>query len=159
MLHRNLRVPLLLLCAAFLIPAGHAQTAKTITIRILDSKTARPVAVTNFLVRINHEQTVHANWVTQNENRTATLTVPAEATVVSIQATYDSAMQIFVSCDSIQDKQNPQAQWYTVSTILTSGVVAPNGCSKMKETAKPGEFIVFVRKANFRERTHDDFSY
>jgi hypothetical protein len=152
-------VPLLILCAAFLAPALHTQTARTITIRILDSKTARPIAVTNFLARINHQKAIHADWVTQNENRSATLTVPADATVVSIQATYDSAMQIFVNCDSVVDKQNPQAQWYSVSTILTSGVVAPNGCSKMKETAQPGEFVIFVRKANFRERTQDDFSY
>jgi hypothetical protein len=160
MLRPNLRLPLLLLCATLLAPAGHAQTAGTITIRILDSKTARPVAVTNFLVRINHQPANHADWVRQNEDRTATLTVPADANVVSIQATYDSAMQIFVNCDSmLQDKQNPQSQWYSVSTILTSGVVAPNGCSKMKETVQPGEFIFFVRKANFRERTQDDFSY
>ncbi len=157
MLRRNLRVTLLILCAAFLVPAVHAQTARTITIRMLDSKTARPIVPTNFLVRINHQQTIHANWITQNENRTATLTVPADATVISIQATYDSAMQIFVSCDSIEDKQNPQAQWYPVSTILASGVVAPNGCSKMKETAQPGEFIFFVRRANFRERTQEDY--
>ncbi len=164
MFRLTLRVPLLMLCvaalcAAFLAQTEHAQTARTITIRILDSKTARPIAATNYLVRINHQPAVHADWVHQNEDRSATLTVPADATVVSIQATYDSAMQIFVNCDSVLDKQNPQDQWYSVSTILNSGVVAPNGCSKMKETAHPGEFIFFVRKANFRERTQDDFSY
>jgi hypothetical protein len=159
MLRRNLRVPLLIVCAALLAPAGHAQTWKTITIRILDSKTARPVVPTNFLVRINHQQTIHANWVTLNENRTATLAVPADATVVTIQATYDSAMQVFFNCDAALDKENPQPHWYPVSTILASGVVAPNGCSKMKETAQPGEFIFFVRRASFRERTQDDFSF
>ncbi len=156
MLRRNLSVTLLILCAAFLAPAMHAQAARTITIRILDSKTARPLVPSNFLVRVNHQQTIHADWVTQNENRTATVTLPADATVISIQATYDSAMQTFVNCDSMKDKQNPQAQWYPVSTILASGIVAPNGCSKMTETAKPGEFIFFVRKANFRERTQED---
>lgn len=159
MLRRNLCVPLLLVCAAFLAPAWNAQTAKTVTIRILDGKSARPVAVTNFLVRINHQPTIHADWVHQNEDRSATLTVPADAAVVTIQATYDSAMQIFVNCDSALDKGNPQPHWYPVSTILASGVVAPNGCSKMKETAQPGEFIFFVRRANFRERTQDDFSF
>jgi hypothetical protein len=154
-----MRVHLLLLCASLLISAGYAQSARPITIRILDSKTARPVVPTNFLVRINHQKDIHANWVTQNENRTATLTIPADATVISIQATYDGAMQIFVNCDTVIDQQNPQQHWYPVSTILTSGIVAPNGCSKMKDTAQPGELILFVRKANFRERTQDDFSY
>ena len=157
MLRPALRVPLLLFCAAFLVPTWHAQTSHTITIRILDSKTARPVVPTNFLVRINHQKTVHADWVVLNEDRTATLTLPADATVVTMQATYDSAMQIYVNCDTMKDKQNPQAQWYPVSNILASGVVAPNACTNMKETAKPGEFIFFVRKANFRERTQEDF--
>jgi hypothetical protein len=156
------RVLLLMLCAtalslALFAQTGPAPTGKTITIRVLDAKTAHPVIPTNFLVRINHQQTIHANWVTQNENRSATLTVPADATVVSIQVTYDSAMETFISCDSFKDKQDPQAQWYPVSKIFTSGIVAHNYCSKMIETAHPGEFIFFVRKANFRERTQEDF--
>ena len=158
------RVPLLVLCvaalcAAFIAQTGHAQTGKTITIRILDGKTARPIAATSFLVRINHQQTVHADWVLQNEDRSGKLTVPGDAVVVSIRAAYDSSMQMYVNCDAAEEKQNPQEHWYSVSTILASGVVAPNGCSNMKETAQPGEFVFFVRKANFRERTQDDWSF
>ncbi len=157
MIQLVLRLSLLIVCAAFFAPAAQAQSARTITIRILDSKTTRPIGVSNFLVRINHQQTIHANWATQNEDHSAKLTVPADATVVSIQATFDSAMQVFVNCDIVQKKQDLPSQWYSVSKILTSGVVAPNGCSKMKETAQPGEFIFFVRRANCRDRSWDDF--
>ena len=78
-------------CAAWLTPTEHAQTGKTITIRILDSKTARPIAVSNFLVRINHQQAFHGGWVRLNENGSGKFTVPGDAAVVSIHATYDSS--------------------------------------------------------------------
>jgi hypothetical protein len=78
--------------------------------------------------------------------------------MVLIRATYDSAMVTYANCDSAKEKQNPVPHWYDVSTILTSGVVAPNGCSKMTETAKPGEFVFFVRKENWREKMQGDYS-
>lgn len=142
-------------CAAWLTPTEHAQTGKTITIRILDSKTARPIAVSNFLVRINHQQAFHGGWVRLNENGSGKFTVPGDAAVVSIHATYDSSMQMYVNCDSLLEKQNPQEHWYAVSAIFASGVVAPNGCSKMTETAQPGEFVFFVRKQTRREQTRE----
>jgi hypothetical protein len=142
-------------CGTLLTPTERAQTGKTITIRILEGKTARPIAVSNFLVRINHQKTLHGDWVRLNENGSGKLTVPGDADVVSIHATYDSSMQMYVNCDSMQEKRNPQEQWYAVSTILASGVVAPNGCSRMTETAQPGEFVFFVRKQSWREQMRE----
>jgi len=43
-----------------------AQTGKTITLRMMDGKTGRLIATSDFLARIDHQQTVHANWVTMN---------------------------------------------------------------------------------------------
>jgi hypothetical protein len=142
-------------CGAWFTPTEHAQTGKTITIRILDSKTARPIVPSNFLVRINHQPALHGEWVRVNENGSGKLTVPGDADVVSIHATYDSSMQMYVNCDSMQEKQNPQEHWYAVSAILTEGVVAPNGCSKMTETAQPGEFVFFVRRQTWREQMRE----
>jgi hypothetical protein len=111
-----------------------------------------------FLVRINRQDTVHADWVKISEDGPVKLTLPADATVVSIRATYDSAMSTYANCDSAREKQNPVVHWYDVSAILNSGVVAPNGCGKMTETAKPGEFVFFVRKENWREKMKGDYS-
>ncbi len=83
-------------------------------------------------------------------------TVPGDAAVVSIHATYDTSMQMYVNCDSAQGEAEPsRPHWYAVSAILTSGVVAPNGCSKRTETAQPGEFVFFVRKQTRREQTRE----
>ena len=75
------RVLLLLLCmAAFCASCGSllAQTQKTITLRMMDGKTGKLIATSDFLVRIDHQQTVHANWVTMNEDGTGKLTLPGE---------------------------------------------------------------------------------
>jgi hypothetical protein len=141
----------------------NAQIGKAITIRLLDGKTGKPVEPTNYLVRVDHEQTIHANWVVQNEDGTGTLTVPDAASAFSIQATYNSATDIYVNCDSAIAKTNFAKHWYSISEILTSGVVAANHCRKPKDAAKdkfaakPGEFVFFVRKLSAREQFLDDY--
>lgn len=160
-MHRQTRSVLLslvcisALCAEFNAQTVPAQTVKKITVRILDGKTARRLSATNFLVRIDHQDTIHNDWVHMKDDGSGVLTLPAGATVVSIQATYDYSMETYVNCDSARQKQNPQEHWYPVSKIMTSGVVAPNECSKMIETAQPGEFIFFVRKETWREQMND----
>jgi hypothetical protein len=41
---------------------------------------------------------------------------------------------------------------YWVSTIVVSGLVAKNNCSKRTATAKPGELVIFVRPATWWEK-------
>ena len=102
------RVLLLLMCLAALCGSGYAQTEKTITIRMLDSKTGLLIATSNFLVRVNHEETVHGDWVKQNEDGTGKLTLPGDADVVSLRATYESAMYTYSNCDA--DKDRPSSE-------------------------------------------------
>ena len=161
MLRRTHPALSLLFCLAAFCGPLCAQTEKTITIRMLDSKTGILIATSDFLVRINHQETVHADWVRKKEDGTGKLTLPPEAAVLTIQGTYESSMQIYVNCDSATEKVNPIDRWYAVSEILTSGVVAPNGCGKPRDAAKlkpvahPGEFVFFVRKQNWREQAQD----
>jgi hypothetical protein len=118
----------------------------------------------DFQVRVNREQTVHADWVVLKENGTGKLTLPKGATLLSVQGTYNSSTDIYVNCDSVSEKDNPVLHWYEVAEILTAGVVAPNGCvkpavaAKLKSFANPGEFVFFVRKLNWREQMKEDYS-
>jgi adhesin HecA-like repeat protein len=143
-----------------------AQNDKTITVRMLDSRTGKLIATSDFLVRVNHDQTLHGNWIVQNDDGTGKLTVPADAAVLSVQATYDSATMVYVNCDTNKDLGSSDHaaaldHWYPISAILASGVVAPNGCAgkkipeKLQVVAKPGEFVFFVRKRNTREEFKD----
>jgi hypothetical protein len=149
-----------------------AQAGKTVTVRMIEGRTGRLIATTDFLVQINHQQEQHANWVTLNEDGTGKLALPANATEISIHGLYDSSMSIYVNCDSekgkgilenqglLQTEVSPD-RWYSISDILTSGIVAPNGCLKKKDAdkqkvaPKPGEFIFFVRRKNWREDSQD----
>ena len=167
MLRLTHRVLTLLLCmAAFCGCSGLllAQTEKTITLRMLDNKTGKLIATSDFLVRVDHEQTVHANWVALNENGTGKLTLPKGASLLSIQGTFNSSMDIYVNCDLANGKEPPIVRWYAVAEILATGVAAPNGCgkpsaaAKLKPDVKPGEFVFFVRKPSLREQMADDFT-
>ncbi len=152
---------MLLVLAVPLCNSQQPQGTKTITIRILDSKTERPLATTGFLIRVNHLATIHADMSKENEDLTGTLTLPADAKEVSIHASYDSAMEIYVNCDAEIEKA-PGDLWYSVSDILNKGIVTPNGCANAKSLAKfklrdpkPGEIILFVRTLNWKERAKD----
>jgi hypothetical protein len=176
------RAFILLVCMTAFCGWLHAQTGKTITLRMLDGKTGKLIETSNFLVRIDHEPAVHADWVVQNVDGTGKLTLPRNASVLSIQATYDSAMLIYVNCDTAGGKANPGALWYSVAEILTLGVATPNSCEKPADAAKfktlaklkpgakrtpgdkpalvvnPGEFVFYVRKQNWREQIREDYS-
>jgi PKD repeat protein len=143
-----------------------AQSQKTITVRMLDSKSGNLIATSQFLVRIDHQETVHGNWVVKNEDGTGKLTVPASADVLSIHATYEDTTQVYVNCDANKDVGTSAHaagldHWYKISGILTSGVVAPNACvgkkvpDKLQVVAQPGEFVFFVRKLNVKEQFQD----
>ena len=173
----------LLLCMAAVGGSARAQSEKTITIRMLDAKTGLPIESSSFLVQINHQKTVHPDWVQQSEDKTeksqdedntgtprnkkskktppvedksVTLKLPADATAVLIHATYDSALRTYINCDAAKDKPAPVDHWYAVSDILATGVVAPNECGKSKATAKPGEFVFYVRQLNWMEQWKDE---
>ncbi len=133
---------------------------------MLDSKSGHLIATSNFLVRINHLEAVHADWVKQNEDGTGSLTLPAAAEVVSIHATYDSATLIYANCDTNKDHGSADhaaapGLWYPIADILAKGVVAPNACvgkripDRLQVVAKPGEFVFFVRPLNSFERFRD----
>ena len=70
------------------------------------------------------------------------------------RATYHQSMDIYINCDAGKEKDTHTLHWYSISDILNSGVAAPNECYKGKyedsahATAKPGEFIFFVRESD-----------
>jgi hypothetical protein len=149
---------ILLFCMAFLCGGMLAQTNKTVTIRVLDGKTGKPLLASGYLVRIDREQTVHANWAVENEDGTGKLTLPATAALFSIRATYDESTQTYVNCDSSTASALPVDRWYSISEILASGIVVSNNCgkpsdaAKIKPVAKPGELVVLVRRMSTQEQ-------
>jgi hypothetical protein len=143
-------------CVGSFCGSACAQTAKTVTLRMLDSKTGILIASSSFLVRVNHMEAVHSNWVRQNDDGAGKLTLPSDAAEVSIHATYESATLTYVNCDSDKERGSPEHtaspdHWYSVEKIESAGVVAQNNCVgkkvpvKLQVVANPGEFVFFVR--------------
>jgi hypothetical protein len=152
---------MLLVLAVPFCSSQQLEVTKTITIRLLNSKTERPIATTGFLIRVNRLSTVHADLAKQNDDLTGTLTLPADAKEISIHASYDDAMSIYINCD-VELEKAPGDLWYSVSEILNKGIVTPNGCANTKALAKfklrdprPGEIILFVRPLNWKEKAKD----
>jgi len=162
LVRRSHRAFLLFVIVGALCAPIVAQTENTITVRMLDTRTGMLIATSNYLVRINHQTEEHGDWIKRNEDGTGTLTLPAEADVLSIHATYESATVAYVNCDSSKDRGSADhaafpTHWYPVAAILSTGVVAPNNCvgkkvpEKLQVVAKPGEYVFFVRPRSARE--------
>jgi adhesin HecA-like repeat protein len=162
---KSQRVFVIAACLAAFCLSICAQKETTITVRMLDNRTGLLIASSNYLVRIDHRQEEHGNWIVKNEDGSGNLTLPADAEVVSLHATYESAMLIYANCDADKDRGSAehapsQDRWYSVATILSSGIVAPNSCigkkvpEKLQVIAKPGEFVFFVRPLTAREKLH-----
>ena len=135
-------------CIVAICAQLHAQDAKLITVQLRDGKTGAPITPSNFLLRVDHFDTIHSEWVKIYDNGTVLVRVPDDANVVSLQATYGSGMSTYINCDAAKQKDKEKASWYPIDLILKSGLVAPNECGKTQYSAKPGEFIFFVRKRN-----------
>lgn len=140
-----------LACAIALCASLHAQDANVIHIRVLDGKTGLPVKPSNFLVLVDHHETVHNEWVHINDDGTVLVNLPASAAEISVKATYNKSMDTFVNCDAAKENDKERDIWYPIPAIVKTGTVAPNECSKTNYTAKPGEFVFFVRKRDWHE--------
>jgi hypothetical protein len=128
-----------------------AQDGNTITVKLMEGKNGAALTPSNFVVRIDRQDAAHNEWVQMNDDGTAVVTVPAGAKEISVQATYDSSMETFVNCDAAKEKDRYTAHWYAIADILKTGMVAPNECGKTRTSAKPGEFIFFARKRDWRD--------
>ncbi len=141
-----------LLCAAVLCAGLHAQSENSIRIRLLDGKTGLPLKAANYLVRVDHHDTAHNDWVQMNDDGTVIVTLPSDAREIAVKATYDLSIETYINCDVAKETDKERDIWYPISQILQSGLVAPNECSQTHYTAKPGEFVFFVRKRTWREQ-------
>jgi hypothetical protein len=136
-----------------------AQETKTITLKVFDGKTGHPIMATGYQVRADHLKAVHNDWVKQNDDGSADLTIPSDVHEISIHLAYDNSMEIYVNCDA--QKNTFGDVWYLVPQIMSEGMVMANGCGhakvneKYKTTALPGELIMFVREKNWFERGKD----
>jgi hypothetical protein len=152
---------LTLILAAPVCPPLHAQATHSVTILMLDGKTGKPIVPSNFLVRIDHLNAVHSEWISINDEGLGEVTVPAQTKYLSVQGAYNNSMDTYVNCDAAMQKDVHTLHWYTVADVLAKGINTPNECYKGKYaestilTTKPGLFVFYVRKDNWHEVPED----
>jgi hypothetical protein len=138
-------------------PAG-APAGTVLTIRMFDGHTARALMPNNLLVRLDHKDDIHSETLHIDDQGIGTVTVPAGASFLSVQGTYNDGMEIYVNCDSGMEKNLSARHWYPIADILSTGVIAPNECDKGKFERnpriplKPGEFDFFVHKISIKDQ-------
>lgn len=129
---------------------------RTITIRMLDSKTGQPITTSEIEVTIKASQTSAPTkgtspiYVHPDESGVGEATFSITASDLAVYA--PDGVWGYVNCDSLKDHGSWQKHFYSISKILASGIAAPNFCSKRKIVAKPGEFLFFVRSMTFWEK-------
>jgi len=134
----------------------HAQDdAKLITVQLRDGKSGLLITPSNFLLRIDHSDTIHNEWVKIYDNGTVMVKVPDDAKVLSMQATYDNGMSTYINCDAAKLSDKERQIWYQIDKILKTGAAATNQCGKVQYKPEPGQFIFFVRKQNVFDRLHN----
>jgi hypothetical protein len=133
----------------------HAQDYKLITVHLRDGRTGLPITPSNFLLRVDHNETIRNEWVKIYDDGTVLVRVPDDAKEISLQATYDEGMNTYINCDAAKQNNREREIWYPIDTIVKAGVVAPDECGKGDYPAKPGEFVFFVRKRNVFDRVHN----
>jgi hypothetical protein len=140
---------------------SNAQTNRSVTIRMLDSKTGKQIPTYSFMVYFG-ESLKSAKWgrppdlwVHPDKDGTGQVTLPRSAAVLSLQAPDGPDGWAYMKCDTVTKFGHYREHWYPVATIFASGIVAPNHCSRQGAIAKPGEFVFFVREQNSWERMRD----
>jgi len=109
---RKTTVSLLFVCMVALCSVLQAESTKTITLKIFDGKSGRPVVPTGYQVRVDHQQAFHDDWVKQNEDGTAELTIPEGTHEIALHLAYDHSMEVYINCDA--DKNSFGDVWYQV---------------------------------------------
>jgi len=128
-----------------------AQSGPTIAIRVYNYKTGKQVVPSNFVINLDHSDEIENQSLKIDEDGVGRVTLPANASVISIQATYSDSTLFYSGCD-VDKRASGKRQWYAISEILKTGIVAANKCDKGKYegkahlTAVAGEFVFFVTK-------------
>lgn len=157
-----LRAFLAIFCMAALCVPLLAQATNTITVLTLDGKTGQPIVPYNLLIRVDHRDAIHSEWLQLSDDGVGKVTVPSTASFLAIQSTYANSMEIYVNCDAGMEKDISTLHWYSIPEIMKSGVAMSNECYKGKYadatrvTPKPGQFVLYVRKNNWHELPPED---
>ena len=110
--------------------ALNAQAVQTISIRLLDGKTGLPVKASNFLVRVDHNDTVHQRLGQDQRRWHRSRHSPRRRQRDLRQGHLRMGMDTYVDCDAAKESDKERNIWYPVSTILAPGSSRPTSAAR-----------------------------
>jgi hypothetical protein len=116
--------------------------AQTITIRLLDAKSGKPLVDKNITVTWNNSFHIDGVVVRIGKDGSGKIDVPASAKSFSLDEGPKDGKEpyriAYLDCN-VKESSNP---WpIVISDVLQRGVVPGNNCGKSKAQPKPGEVI------------------
>ncbi|HEX4020904.1 MAG TPA: hypothetical protein VHX63_07160 [Acidobacteriaceae bacterium] len=129
--------------------AQNAGMQKTldITVQVLDGRNGKPLKDQHVLVFTG----LSSSAVKTHAQHTGVTTDKDGMGTLTIYPTETQWLQVFTD-GRIPCFADPNQASFSVSDIMSKGLVTPNTCSSLMKEPSPGHFIIFARPAHFMEK-------
>jgi hypothetical protein len=153
----------ILSCVLFAVaPIGLVAQTATIHVRVIDGRTGKNLSGMNLAFldyHIGSDGNTHADL---NGRMTGKTSAESDSYIANpdprgVLVFNGLGSGLWIPCTGqkfydTETRTYGSEHLYPVSTIVASGLVAKNNCSKRTATAKPGELIIFIRPATWWEK-------
>jgi hypothetical protein len=153
----------ILSCILFgIAPIGLLAQTATIHVRVIDGRTAKNLSGMNLTFVDYHTDQDGSTHADLNGRMTVKTSVDGDSYIANPDAhgvlVFNwLASGVWTPCTRQKFYDSDTRTYgsehlYQVSTIVASGLVANNNCSRRTATAKPGELVIFIRPATWWEK-------
>jgi len=153
----------LALLSCFQLAAASKALGQTATIHvwIIDGRTGRPISAMNFAFVDYHTDETGKYRDDLNGRKTVTTSVEGDSYIANPDAhgvlVFNGMNSMWTACSKQKFYDGDTHKYgadhlYPVSTVMSSGLVAKNDCSRRTASAKAGELVIFIRPTTWWER-------
>mgnify|MGYP001548450220 CR=1 FL=1 len=132
-----------------MVKAQNAGMQKTldIMVQVLDGRNGKPMADQHVLVFTG----LSADAVKTHAQHTGVTTDKSGIGTLTIYPTEAQWLQVFTE-GRVPCFPDPNKVSFSVSEIMSKGLVTPNDCSAHVQQASPGNFVIYARPTHFLEK-------
>lgn len=126
---------------------GAFAKSKEIVVQALDGRNGKPLANQHLLVFTG----ISGDAVKSHAEHTGLTTDKSGLATLTIYPSETQWIQVWAD-GRVLCQQDPNQNTFSVATITSKGLAAPNTCSALVRESTPGQFIIFARPAHFKEK-------
>ena len=136
-----------MLVVVFILGATALAQNVKIVLHAVDGRNGKPIANRHLLVKIRMSGDAVGGWANHLDLKTDKDGLAA----LTISATDAELIQVWVDALTLC-QSDPNHASFSVSTIISNGLSAPNNCGPLRLNGTPGHFMFFARPATLMER-------